>query len=159
MMVGPISPRPSEFAIGGASRRAISSQKMDCCIRLALCPPYSFGHETAAHPPSYSFCCQARKYGNDSSMGFSRHSFQSFGTLVSSQVRSSSRNCFSSAVRFRSIHDPPSFPLPAIHIAFARDEQNRHTYAAELFAPDGIVFGGWGSYLCQYFLWSSFFEP
>ena len=62
MIVGPISPSPSEFAIGGASTRAISSQKSDCSIRVALRPPYSFGHETAAQPPSYSFRCQARRY-------------------------------------------------------------------------------------------------
>src|SRR5712692_6778609 len=110
MMVGPMSPRPREFAIGGASTRAISSQKIDCCIRLALRPPYSFGHETAAHPPSYSFRCQAFRYVKDSSMGFSRHSLQSFGTFASSQMRSSSRNCFSSRVRFRSIQKTPSKP-------------------------------------------------
>jgi len=39
-------------AMGGASRRAISSQKSACCINVALRPPYSFGHETAAQPPS-----------------------------------------------------------------------------------------------------------
>src|SRR5258707_11258234 len=110
MMVGPMSPRPREFAIGGASTRAISSQKMDCCIKLAPRPPYSFGHDTAAHPPSYSFRCQAFKYGKDSSIGFSRHSLQSFGTFASSHERSSSRNCFSSAVRFKSIQKTPFEP-------------------------------------------------
>src|SRR5260370_5977112 len=110
MMVGPMSPRPREFAIGGASTRDISSQKMDWCIKLAPRPPYSFGHDTAAHPPSYSFRCQAFKYGKDSSMGFSRHSLQSFGTFASSHERSSSRNCFSSAVRFKYILKNPSPP-------------------------------------------------
>src|SRR5277367_44577 len=103
MIVGPISPSPSEFAIGGASTRAISSQKSDCSISVALRPPYSLGHETAAQPPSYNFRCHARRYGNDSSSGFSRHSPQSFGTFDSSHARSSSRNFVSSAVRFRSI--------------------------------------------------------
>src|SRR5271163_1109158 len=103
MIVGPINPRPSEFAIGGASTRAISSQKRDCSISVALRPPYSFGHETAAHPPSYNLRCHARRYENDSSSGFSRHSFQSFGTLASSHARNSSRNFVSSVVRFRSI--------------------------------------------------------
>src|SRR5882757_9137551 len=110
MMVGPMSPRPREFAIGGASTRDISSQKMDCCIKLAPRPPYSFGHDTAAHPLSYSFRCQAFKYVKDSSIGFSRHSLQSFGTLASSHERSSSRNCFSSEVRFKSIQKTPSQP-------------------------------------------------
>src|SRR5579863_3244867 len=41
-------------------------------------------------------------------MGFSRHSFQSFGTLEASQERSSSRNCNSSLVRFRSMSQTPS---------------------------------------------------
>src|SRR5260370_20359141 len=77
MMVGPMRPNPSELAMGGASTRAISSQNRACCISVALRPPYSFGHETAAQRPSWSFCCQARRYGNDSSMGFSRHSFRS----------------------------------------------------------------------------------
>src|SRR5258708_20162924 len=102
MMVGPMSPRPMEFAIGGASTRDISSQKMDCCIKLAPRPPYSFGHDTAAHPPSYSFRCQAFKYVKDSSIGFSRHSLQSFGTLASSHDRSSSQNSFSSAAQLNS---------------------------------------------------------
>src|SRR5579864_455811 len=103
MIVGPINPSPSEFAIGGASTRAISSQNSDCSISVAPRPPYSLGQDTAAHPPSYNFRCQARRYGNDSSNGFSRHSLQSLGTFASSQVLSSSRNLVSSAVRFRSI--------------------------------------------------------
>src|SRR6266481_1264989 len=103
MIVGPISPSPSEFAIGGASTRAISSQNNDCSINVAPRPPYSLGHETAAQPPSYNFRCHARRYGNDSSSGFSRHSPQSLGTFASSQVLSSSRNFVSSGVRFRSI--------------------------------------------------------
>src|SRR4029077_13965948 len=103
MMVGPMSPSPSEFAIGGASTRAISSPKSDCSIRVALRPPNSLGHETAAPPPSYNFRCHARRYGNDSSSGFSRHSPQSLGAFASSQVLSSSRNLVSSGVRFRSI--------------------------------------------------------
>src|ERR1700756_811290 len=103
MIVGPINPSPSEFAIGGASTRAISSQNSDCSISVALRPPYSLGQETAAQPPSYNFRCHARRYGNDSSSGFSRHSPQSFGTFDSSQPLSSSRNFVSSAVRFRSI--------------------------------------------------------
>src|ERR1700720_2530769 len=103
MIVGPMSPSPSEFAIGGASTRALSSQKRDCSIRVALRPPNSLGHETAAHPPSYNFRCHARRYGNDSSSGFSRHSPQSLGTFASSHVLSSSRNLVSSAVRLRSI--------------------------------------------------------
>src|SRR6201997_2119307 len=103
MIVGPINPSPSEFAIGGASTRAISSQNSDCSISVAPRPPYSLGQETAAQPPSYNFLCHARRYGNDSSSGFSRHSPQSLGTFASSQVLSSSRNFVSSGVRFRSI--------------------------------------------------------
>src|ERR1700721_876009 len=103
MIVGPINPSPSEFAIGGASTRAISSQNSDCSISVAPRPPYSLGQETAAHPPSYHFRCHAPRYGNDSSSGFSRHSPQSLGTLASSQVLNSSRNLVSSGVRFRSI--------------------------------------------------------
>src|SRR5271156_2646584 len=41
-------------------------------------------------------------------MGFSRHSVQSLGTLAASQERSSSRNCNSSGVRFRSMSQTPS---------------------------------------------------
>src|SRR5580700_352548 len=50
-------------------------------------------------------------------MGFSRHSFQSFGTLETSHARSSSRNDNSSVVKFRSMKKTPSrcrsrTPLP-----------------------------------------------
>src|SRR5882762_4192449 len=108
MMVGPMRPKPSELAMGGASTRAISSQNRACCISVALRPPYSLGHETAAQRPSWSFCCQARRYGNDSSMGFARHSCQAFGTLDASHSRSSSRNACSSAVKLRSMKKTPS---------------------------------------------------
>src|SRR6202030_868945 len=116
MMVGPMSPSPSEFAIGGASTRAISAQKRDCSMRVAPRPPNSLGHETAAHPPSYNFRCQLRRYGNDSSSGFSRHSPQSLGTLASSHVLSSSRNLVSSAVRFRSIQQSFQTEAPAMYL-------------------------------------------
>src|ERR1700747_280964 len=108
MMVGPMSPRPSELAMGGASTRDISSQNSACCISVALRPPYSLGHETAAQRPSCSFRCQARKYAKDSSMGFSRQSFQSLGRLDESHARSSSRNANSSAVKFKSMEKTPS---------------------------------------------------
>ena len=45
------------MAIGGAPARAISCQKITCCIRLAPRPPYSRGQEMPAQPPSYSVCC------------------------------------------------------------------------------------------------------
>src|SRR5271154_4416946 len=138
MIVGPIRPKPSEFAIGGASTRAISSQKSACCINVALRPPYSLGHETAAHRPSCSFRCQARKYENDSSIGFSRHSFQSFGTFVANHSRSSSRNEVSSAVKFKSIQNTPS----------------THLTQAPLFGTTKS--GRIVSRPCQYFLRSSF---
>src|ERR1700734_2994463 len=103
MIVGPMRPKPSELAIGGASTRAISSQNMAFFINVAPRPPYFFGHETAAQRPSWSLRCQARKYGNDSSIGFSRHSFQSFGRLLASHARSSSRKDNSSLVKFKSM--------------------------------------------------------
>src|SRR5215469_7433535 len=115
MIVGPINPSPSEFAMGGASTRAISSQKSDCSISVAPRPPYSLGQETAAQPPSYNFRCQALRYGNDSSNGFSRHSLQSPGTLAANQDRNSSRKAISSDVRFRSIYiSPRSLPDPLL---------------------------------------------
>src|ERR1700746_3413543 len=55
MIVGPINPSPSEFAIGGASTRAISSQNSDCSISVAPRPPYSFCHDTRAHRASTHF--------------------------------------------------------------------------------------------------------
>src|ERR1700688_1573453 len=109
IIVGPISPRPRELAIGGTSTRAISSQKSDCCIKVALRPPYSLGQETAAQRPSWSLRCQARRYGKDSSSGFSRHSAQSLGALLANQARSSSRKLDSSGVNFKSTKYAPSF--------------------------------------------------
>src|SRR6202007_3245137 len=90
---------------------AISSQNSACCISVALRPPYSLGQQTAAQRPSWSFRCHARRYGNDSSRGFSRHSFQSIGAFAASHARSSSRNANSSAVRFKSIDKTPSLYL------------------------------------------------
>ena len=57
MMVGPTMPRPRTLAIGGAPARAISCQKITCCIRLAPRPPYARGQEMPAQPPSYSVFC------------------------------------------------------------------------------------------------------
>jgi len=87
----------SALTMGGASTRAISSQNSACSINVALRPPYSLGQETAAQRLSWSFRCQARRYGNDSSRGFSHHSFQSFGAFAASHARNSSRNADSSA--------------------------------------------------------------
>src|SRR3974390_3214414 len=103
MIVGPINPRPKALAIGGASTRAISSQKIACCIKVAPRPPYSFGQETAAQPPSWSVRCHILRYAKDSSSDFSRQLLQSLGTLTSSHERNSSRKATSSRVRFRSI--------------------------------------------------------
>src|SRR5579862_9083989 len=105
MMVGPMSPKPRALAVGGAWTRDISSQKIACCMSVALRPPYSLGQETAAQRPPSRFRCHALKYGNVSSSGFSLHWAQSLGMFASSHVRSSSRNWRSSAVRLRSIQD------------------------------------------------------
>src|SRR5580704_2856720 len=157
MIVGPISPKPSEFAIGGASTRAISSQKSACCINVALRPPYSLGQETAAHRPSCSFRCHARRYGNDSSIGFSRHSLQSFGTFVASHARSSSRNADSSTVKFKSIQETPSRCQGQNISAQPRSApRSTHLTQARLFGTTKS--GRIVSRPCQYFLRSSFFR-
>src|ERR1700741_1049017 len=118
MIVGPINPRPKALAMGGASTRAISSQKIACCIKVAMRPPYSLGQETAAHPPSWSRRCQVLRFGNYSSSGFSRQLLQSLGALISSHDRNSSRKATSSPVRFRSIPVFCSFvgPRTAHHL-------------------------------------------
>src|SRR5258708_8093918 len=120
MMVGPIRPRPSALTMGGASTRAISSQNSACSINVALRPPYSLGQETAAQRLSWSFRCQARRYGNDSSRGFSHHSFQSFGAFAASHARNSSRNADSSAAKFKSMENAPSqYPFRAAPPGFS----------------------------------------
>src|SRR5579864_7542707 len=151
MIVGPINPSPSEFAIGGASTRAISSQNSDCSISVAPRPPYSLGQETAAHPPSYNFRCQARRYGNDSSSGFSRHSPQSLGTFASSQLLSSSRNFVSSGVTFRSIQQ-------SFQNAAATRAPKSASYFATFCESAAEACGRIVSLPCQYFLRSSFFR-
>src|ERR1700677_2408243 len=163
MMVGPMRPRPRELATGGASTRAISSQNMACCISEALRPPYSLGHETAAQRPSRSFRCQARRYGNDSSMGFSRQSLQSFGTLEASQARSSSRNVNSSAVKFKSMNKTPSCYLARTALCFYL-LRNKSLSIRPAQAPDFVLDAGAPksgrivSLPCQYFLRRSFFK-
>src|SRR5580704_23302 len=111
MMVGPIRPSPSVLAIGGALARAISCQKMTCCIRFAPRPPYCLGQETPAHPPANNLRCHVLRYSKRDSSDSSRLSAQSVGTLAVSQERNSSRNCISSDVKFRSTPTPYGTPL------------------------------------------------
>src|SRR5208282_4274935 len=80
-------------------------------------PPYSLGHEIPAQPPSNNLRCHVRKYSKRVSSGSSRFALQSPGTLALSQSRNSSRNCCSSAVRFKSIQLsllPPAQPSARI---------------------------------------------
>src|SRR6266851_9521494 len=167
MIVGPISPRPRVLAIGGASTRVISSQKIACCVSVALRPPYSFGHETAAQLPSCSFRCQALKYGNDSSMGFSRHSLQSRGALARNHARNSSRNRNSSSERFRSIQrflsnrgsdSSPYRESDAILLLRPDFEGETPSYPVESCALSVTNSGRMVSWPCQYFLRKSFFR-
>src|ERR1700677_2349073 len=147
MIVGPIRPRPSELAIGGASARAISSQKMDCCISEALRPPNSLGQETAAQPASQSLRCQARRYGYDSSSGLFCHAGQSFGAFAASQERNSSRKSFSSAVKFKSIQNSLS--------------ESEFGSSGQAGLPDSLAVlksARSVSCPCQYFLRKSFFR-
>src|SRR5215208_4379670 len=50
MTTGPPITSPSTFAGRGALARASSSPNIDCSIRVAPRPPYSFGHEIPAQP-------------------------------------------------------------------------------------------------------------
>src|SRR6202050_5103253 len=113
MMVGPIRPRPKVLAIGGALARAISCQKMTCCIRFAPRPPYCLGQETPAHPPSNNLRCHVRRYSKRDSSDSSRRSAQSVGTLAVSQERNSSRNCVSSDVTVSCIPPPEVAAAPS----------------------------------------------
>ena len=97
---GPPITRPRTFAGRGAFARASSSLKIACSTRVAPRPPYSFGHETPAQPPSCSLRCQLR---SNSNWTWSPPFGASPGWFASSQARSSSRKACSSVVRVRSI--------------------------------------------------------
>ena len=97
---GPPITSPSTFAGRGAFARASSSPKIDCSIRVAPRPPYSFGHETPAQPAAWSLRCHSR---SNSYCAWSPALGAGPGWFSSSQARNSSRNACSSGVSVRSI--------------------------------------------------------
>src|SRR5436190_17087464 len=110
MIVGPTSESPMTPMSCGASASASSSWKTACCISVAPRPPYCFGHEIPAHPPSKSVRCQR----------FSSSTVFASNTFSCSHARNSSRKLCSSGVRLRSM----SVLLPLCH-----PERERGTWA------------------------------
>ena len=93
----------STLAIDGVRALTISSLKIACSTSVAPRPPYSFGHDTPAHPASCSLRCQARRNSNAASSPCGSRP----GWFPASQDRSSSRNASSAGDRVRSTAADP----------------------------------------------------
>ena len=96
---GPPITRPSTFAGRGAFARASSSPKIDCSIRVAPRPPYSFGHEIPAQPAACIWRCHSR---SNSNWAWSPLVGAGPGWFASIHERTSSRNACSSELSVRS---------------------------------------------------------
>jgi len=80
-------PKPRELA-WAAPRRAPSLPKTGLLHQRGTAATVFLGPRTLP-APVMEFCARRADTGNDSSMGFSRHSFQSFGTLDASHAADS----------------------------------------------------------------------
>src|SRR5450432_2869100 len=125
----------------------------------AASPAYILAIETAARA-SGAFSSRAQPAEYDSSMGFSRHSLQFLGAFEMSQVRSSSRNVDSSAVRFKSMNKTPYICAGPRALYFYVSSEPLVTCVGP--APESLVgvakSGRIVSWPCQYFLRRSFFK-
>src|SRR3954468_13579691 len=122
---------PRTFAGAGALARASSSLKIACSISVAPRPPYSFGHDRPAQPPSWSWPCQRRRHSKpspSSSGGLP-------GWFASSHARNSSRKASSLGLSVRSMRPPSSLSRgldPLDQRAGAETAATAHRHEADL---------------------------